>query len=51
MTTSCTTSGNEWQRLTKSDNEWQPVITNNNGWQWMIQASGTTSDNEREQVK
>ena len=37
MTTSGTTSDNEWQRVTTSgttnDNEWQRVTTNENEWQ------------------
>ena len=58
MTTSGTTSDNEWQRVTTSDNEWyskwQRVATNDSKWynEWQRVTTGgtewrevTTSDN------
>ena len=47
VTTSCTTSDNEWQQVTTNDNEWY------NEWQRVVQRmtmSGTTSDNEWQRV-
>ena len=57
VTTSGTTSGNEWQRVTTSgktsDNEWQRVTTSSttsdNNWQ-RVTTSGTTSDKEWKSV-
>ena len=49
-TTSGTTRGNEWQRMTKRDNKSKTVTTNDNEWQSMT-ASGKTNDHEKEQVK
>ena len=47
MTTSGTTSDNEWQRVvqrvTTSDNKWQRVTTNDNEQQ-QVTASGTTNE-------
>ena len=45
VTTSGTTSDNEWQQVTTNDNEWQRMIMNDKEWQQMT-TSGTTSDNE-----
>ena len=41
VTTSGTTSDNEWQRVTTSGKDWQQVTTNDNEWQRM-----TKSDNK-----
>ena len=56
-----TTSDNEWQRVitndselqwvTTNDSEWQWIITNNNEWRQQMTTSGTTNENESEQVK
>ena len=43
VTTSGTTSDNEWQLVTTNDNEWY------NEWQ-RVTRSGTTSDNESQRV-
>ena len=43
MTTSGTTSDNEWQRVTTNDNEWY------NEWQQVVQRV-TTSDNKWKRV-
>ena len=56
VTTSSTTSDNEWQRVvqrvttsskrvTTNDNGWQQMTKSDNEWQGMT-TSGTTSDNE-----
>ena len=44
MTTSGTTSNNEWQRITTSDNEWQWVTTNNSEWynEWKLMRASKT---------
>ena len=53
VTTSCTTSDNEWQLVTTNDNEcyneWQQVIrsgiTSDYEWQWVI-----TNDNKKQKM-
>ena len=45
MTTSGTTNGNKWQKVTTRDNEWQRVTANDNEWH-QTTASGTTKEKD-----
>ena len=45
MTTSGTTSDNEWQRVATTSNECKEMTTSDNKWEW-VTASGIMNEND-----